>query len=287
MIGKVYYSNEVLKEYMITLGKMNIKVCKDCGNIGHNSKIQNICPLKISETNKKMKIIKDEILNSECLNNSSEEILNELCKKLDISMHACRTLYSKIPPEELVNRPMDIDKYILTTINKDKCKECDDSIYITSKTRIWQDKKICDYCWWNHKKERDEVWDELKKVRPMICYICNKEQKCSGERYHYDHKNMFTKNESICSMIDRGCDIKETLDEMNKCQILCISCHTIITDIEMKCGFIRMKTLLTKQINNNDITETEYNNKKERYSILYIHKMNEMYELLKQNLTKC
>ena len=48
-----------------------------------------------------------------------------------------------------------------------------------------------------------------------------------------------------------------------------------------------MKTLLTKQINNNDITETEYNNKKERYSILYIHKMNEMYELLKQNLTKC
>ena len=53
------------------------------------------------------------------------------------------------------------------------------------------------------------MWAEIKEYKPIVCYICNKRQRTKGERFHYDHLNMFDKSESVCSMVDRGDNIKD------------------------------------------------------------------------------
>ena len=38
------------------------------------------------------------------------------------------------------------------------------------------------------------MWTEIKEYKPIVCYICNKRQRTKGERFHYDHLNMFDKS---------------------------------------------------------------------------------------------
>jgi len=65
---------------------------------------------------------------------------------------------------------------------------------------------------------------------------------------HFDHINMFNKSGNVGSMIENQYDFKEIIDEMNKCQLLCIPCHKKVTAYEHKCGFISKKRLFNKCI---------------------------------------
>lgn len=77
-------------------------------------------------------------------------------------------------------------------------------------------------------------------------------QACSfcGEkgRMHFDHINMFNKSGNIGSMIENQYNFKDIIDEMDKCQLLCVPCHKKVTAYEHKHGFITKKRLFNKCI---------------------------------------
>ena len=84
---------------------------------------------------------------------------------------------------------------------------------------------------------------------------------------------MFDKGNSICSMVNEGNIIDDIYIELDKCQILCLSCHHIVTDIENNLVFTRIKQNLTRKLNNFEITEEEYNQKKIEIGLIYVNKM--------------
>lgn len=92
---------------------------------------------------------------------------------------------------------------------------------------------------------------------------------------------MFDKGNSICSMVNEGNMIEDIYTEIDKCQILCLSCHHIVTDIENKLGFSRIKQILTRKLNNCEITEEEYTQQKIEIGEIYVKKMYEIYDELK------
>ena len=248
-----HYGNVMVELTSITTVDKKRKVCKDCGLPVHNNKRQLICPIKIKEDNVKKDKIKKHILNIDCLEDYDDDEMFELfAKTIGISVNSCKKLYSEISPDVWIDRKIDINKYI-DNIHKCCCLNCGNVILEFSKNRIWKGKIYCDSC-----------WDSRK-----------------GERFHYDHLNMFDKTDSICCMVDRGDDMEDIFSELDKCQILCLSCHHIVTSIEQKCGFTRIKTSLTRKYNNGDISEEKYNEEKRRYQGIYELKMKSIYGELK------
>lgn len=89
---------------------------------------------------------------------------------------------------------------------------------------------------------------------------------------------MFDKTNNICKMVEAGLTIQEIKEEVDKCQVVCLNCHQIITDFEVKMGFTRIKTQLTRKTNcGEDIT-----NETELYEVLYKEKMDYLYKKLKE-----
>tara|TARA_B100000767_G_scaffold275266_1_gene311350 strand:- start:1646 stop:2485 length:840 start_codon:yes stop_codon:yes gene_type:complete len=256
------------------------KVCKDCGLPGHNNKKQLVCPIKIKEDNEKKDKIKEHILNIDCLEEyDDDEMFGLLAEKIGTTVNSCKTLYSEISADVWIDRRMDINRFI-DNIHKCSCLNCGSVILEFSKNRIWRDKILCDCCWGSHIGEREIMWVEISEYKKIECYICNKIKKCNGERFHYDHLNMFDKNDSICCMVDRGDDMKDIFSEIDKCQILCLACHHIVTSIEQKSGFTRIKSSLTRKYNNEEITEEQYSGEKKKYQGIYEFKMKSIYEEL-------
>ena len=52
---------------------------------------------------------------------------------------------------------------------------------------------------------------------------------------------MFSKTGSVGSMMYNGHDIDNIKKEIDKCQLLCISCHAAVTHLEHRYGFIKAK----------------------------------------------
>jgi hypothetical protein len=93
---------------------------------------------------------------------------------------------------------------------------------------------------YNYSSEELSILNE-KYSQP--CTFCNKTGKM-----HFDHINMFNKSECVGIMIDKKYHFKDIIDEINKCQLLCIQCHKKVTAHEHKCGFIAKKRLFNKII---------------------------------------
>lgn len=278
-----HFTSNVLVELTSLIKKdKKRKICKDCGNLGHNNKTQLVCPIKIKEYSENKEKIQKYVMDIDCLEKYDDEVMFLLiAENLNISLHSCRAIYSDIDPDVWINRRLDIDRFI-ENIDKCCCLNCNEVILEFSKNRIWRGKTFCDYCWDTHRGEREIMWEEIKNHKKIECYICNKEKRCQGDRFHYDHLNMFDKNDSICCMVDRGDDMKDILSEIDKCQILCVPCHHIVTSIEHKTGFTRIKTNLTRKHNNEEISNDKYISEKERYQLLYREKMKSIYEELKK-----
>jgi len=277
---------DVMKELIKNTPKdKRRKVCKNCNELGHN--ITSIdCKLIIDKNNKLTQKIKNYILLQDCLEDKNiEDYCVELSVLLDITPNLCKSLYSEIPLHELLNRQMNINIY-LTKINQlsKKCNECKKKILCiqTNTHRIWKGHDICDTCWSKYEDSRKLIWEKIKAYKTIQCEICSSIQThINSERYHYDHLNMFNKGNSICSMINECINIGEIYSEIDKCQILCLSCHHIVTDIEHKLGFTRIKQTLTRKLNQSEITEEEYNKQTQYYQNIYEEKMKFIYKELK------
>lgn len=276
-------------EELKTIKKKKIKVCNICNEIGHNSNSPH-CKDKIYKNN----ILKNKILNYFKNKDMSNELILEedlrfLSEKLNITHNACKELYKDIDPKELIDRNIDLERYIeqLRT-NKEICNECEQDIIHPTKNNIlkWKGNILCDSCWSKYSEERENMWRLIKLYKPCICEICNRKQTNNLCRFHYDHLNMFDKEESICCMVKQGIDINYIYKQIDKCQILCFSCHDIISDIEKKYPFTRIKQILTRKYNNQEITEEEYNEEILNNQALYDKIMLNIYKNLRVNILK-
>ena len=263
------------------------KVCNGCHNIGHNINSP-ICKLNIAKCEFLQQEIKKYMLRQDGLSGkTNEEHFVELSSILKITPNKCKTLYAEIPQIDLLDRYMDIESYI-QTIPQLVCHQCDKSISSIqiNTTYIWNDNINCDSCWAEHHEYRDLLWKKIHQYKPLQCIICSNTKKIDGERFHYDHINMFNKCDSICSMVNNGNNIDDIYKELDRCHVVCLSCHHIVTDIERKMGFTRVKQVLTRKLNICEITEEEYTQKKIEWDEIYVTKMTEMYKEIKIYCTK-
>jgi|AntAceMinimDraft_13_1070369.scaffolds.fasta_scaffold30521_1 hypothetical protein len=278
--------NSVIKQMIQEISKdSHRKVCKGCHEIGHHRSDVN-CKLKIEQKNRLKHKIKKYMLSQDCLSGkTTDEHFVELSMMYEISIHMCKTLYEEIPPIELVDRRSDINVHV-QEMKKDQsiCHPCNKIMYTIhiNTHRIWKGNSICDSCWSEHEEERDILWKKISGYKKLQCKICCTTKMKQGERYHYDHINMFDKENSICSMVNEGNTIEDIYLELDKCQVLCLSCHHIVTNIESKFGFTRIKQILTRKLNHCEITEEEYTQQKKEIGEIYVKKMYEIYDELKK-----
>lgn len=182
-----------------------------------------------------------------------------------------------------------------TTINnlieqtKNKCSLCNCISFCNM--YIWKEKEYCEAC---HEKtfgeEIKDRWLNIHKYsiehNKISCNICNKHAVFDNKivsRFHYDHVDMFDKSSSICEMVRTGIIISHIYNEIDKCQLICVSCHKIITKIEHQCGFIRFKKQMTKEYNESDESIKQEILKK--YSLKYNTFMSKVYSILKISMT--
>lgn len=280
--------NDVLIQLIYQTQKDKVrKVCKNCNELGHGI-TSPICKVNIDKNNKLKQKIKTYILSQNCL---EDKTIDDYCAELSILLYitpnACKTLYSEIPASEWLDRQMDIGIYLenLGQSTK-KCGECNKNMIClqTNTHRIWKGIELCDTCWSTYGEVRRTTWEKVKKYRIIQCVICESIQEHPSERYHYDHLNMFHKEQSVCTMVNEGATLEEIYGEIDKCQVLCLSCHHIVTDIERRFGFTRIKQSLTKSFNQGEIGEEEYCRQTQVYQEIYEDKMRDIYKELKANI---
>jgi len=89
---------------------------------------------------------------------------------------------------------------------------------------------------------------------------------------------MFEKGESVCMMVMNGTPIEAIEKEIDLCQVVCVSCHSIITEIERNCGFTRLKNNMTREMKKGISPTNEPNEQnKKRYDEM----MTPIYEQLR------
>lgn len=267
------------------------KVCKQCHGLGHAVTSVN-CPVNKHEANIRLCKARNYMLSQDCLQNkTAEDYYQELAQSLNITTNQAKNVYSELTPDELLTRPMNIRAYydLLTDI---KCNECSARLYDIqiNTVRTWKSAYLCDSCWCSPEKvaERETMWSDVTKYKPVVCAICSMERTVGREeRFHYDHVNMFDKGENICSMVNTGVGLDTIQAELDKCQVLCLACHHLVTDIEHKIGFTRIKQNMTRQLNTGEITQLEYDSLVSKYHIVYRDKMELIYAELREIKTGC
>jgi hypothetical protein len=274
------YMYDLMNELCSLIKKdMKRKVCPNCHELGHD-KASNTCIINIKLDNINREKIKQYIiLNPECDDSQISEVLG-------INITKYKTLYNSIPLNEILESQEITEEYFDKVLNYSRynCSLCNKIQYNSNiSSREWKEtKNVCDICWIQFESDRDVLWKQIMDYFIINkCNICNIEKTHKSQRFHYDHINMFNKESSIYEMVNRGDDINLIIHELNKCQLVCISCHSIITHMERKFIFTKIKINLNKQLKRNTITEEQYNLKCDEYNILYKNKMSYVYEMLR------
>jgi len=129
----------------------------------------------------------------------------------------------------------------------DNCSVCGCAIKYIYK---WKGSVVCGPCYITvHEKLSDDVNEYIRHRGLTKCSFCDKERR-RIYGFHLDHLNMFDKNESVISMISRGDAIDDIKAEVDKCQLLCVDCHMLVTGAERDCKFIQAKS---KKINEREL----------------------------------
>jgi hypothetical protein len=171
-----------------------------------------------------------------------------------------------------------------------QCANCEKTFYNKSTAKIYNNNKICDYCYTHDNKIKNDNLFKQKIIKAYLIKIGNKCNHCqlindndNNCRFHWDHLNMFDKNKTIHEMANDGTPYHELITELKKCQFLCISCHSRITEIERKLGFIKIKQSLSRDKNAGKITFEEHSEYSKIMSEQYMSYMNEFYCILNKS----
>jgi hypothetical protein len=158
---------------------------------------------------------------------------------------------------------------------------------------VWKGLPYCQECY-NEQfgKELQERWSLIHEYSiskgKASCNLCNKNAIFNNSimlGFHYDHLDMFDKSYSVCEIVRTGMVLEEAYGEIDKCQLLCISCHRLITQIEHQSGFIRLK----RDMNSNYKDEQDDSKRKEivqEYSKIYSTWMEKIYSILRSQSVK-
>jgi hypothetical protein len=105
----------------------------------------------------------------------------------------------------------------------------------------WKDKVVCGICFITEKEKLSDAANDYIREKGMVsCSFCGKERdRVYG--FHLDHINMFDKYCSIIDMIKGKKDIDLIKEEIDKCQLLCVDCHALVTGAENMCKFTQAK----------------------------------------------
>ena len=212
---------------------------------------------------------------------------SELAIKYNKSEQAIRNMYNNIVDSsehiDLCISKCSKDKVLeILEINKKSCYKCSKVFYSYPKT--WAENIYCDECYSDFNEEVIKRWeiikDYSKEKGKSYCNICriNVEYNSQiGSRFHFDHLNMFEKTNSICSYIKDGTDIDIIKKEIEQCQVLCISCHEMVTQLERKSGFTRAKLNITRNCNSEEKIKMQ-----KEYMEKYRKFTETMYEILRE-----
>lgn len=216
----------------------------------------------------------------------------EISTLLNRTETSVRNMYNElVTPDEHIQYCIsvlsDIEiKNIMISL-ENKCCNCNKNIY--SNPIIWSNQKYCEDCHYQlYNNEIIERWKQIEeysyKTGKDICNICKKKYDFSNQshcKFNYDHKNMFEKTNTIYSMNKQGIKIEDIYKEIDLCQLLCVSCHNIVTTIEQRTGFNRIKISMIKEYNKTNDTEQKDKLVK-HYSEIYEKYMNNVYEIIKK-----
>lgn len=216
-----------------------------------------------------------------------------IAKKLNRSEASVYTMYNTTShPKERVEASIHvIDKQMIvewmSTIQY-KCINC--SVYEYTSPFIWKENPYCESCFIRlFKEEVDRRWEYIRDysiaTQKTACNLCGKKARFDrslGSRFHYDHIDMFDKTDSVCSIVSTGKPIEDAEREIDKCQLLCVSCHKLITQMEQQCGFVRLKKHYRKEYMETENKEKHDSLTKE-YSMIYKVFMEKIYSIVKEN----
>ena len=93
-------------------------------------------------------------------------------------------------------------------------------------------------------KVTPDVIRRLQEEYSKPCEFCRR----NNVRKQFDHINMFSKVNCVGIMVENGINSTEIIQEIDKCQIVCIECHRKITAYERQRGFMKKKRDLNKRI---------------------------------------
>jgi hypothetical protein len=252
--------------------------CKQCGEVGHGMNSVH-CQININ----KKEIIKQKVAQHFLSQDGSDDSIHfqPLSESLDISIEQCKVYYNEIPWLDLLRRKN--TSSILEKLTFNTCEQCDKKKCTIQGNpfRIWKGKHICDKCFVDTSDEREELWKQINTYKPIQCCFCKMTRDHKDERFQFDHINMFDKENTIYSMVIEGVNIEEIYKEIDKCQILCFSCHQIVSYTERTLGFTKQKQNLTRKYNKEEITKEEYEVELKKYQTIYDEIMPSIYEDIK------
>ena len=256
-----------------------VSTCTACLQEGH-TKASKECPKYIPFWNKEKE---DELF--KITNEYTEINWEEVSEKIGASLTNCKNKYAEICPIEVKvqNQGNKITKEMFDEFIQNHIKTCE----VCNKTQYnylntWKGIKKCDECYSEHYYEKKQLSKQITNycVQNNIikCNLCNKE-KTYKNVFHFDHLNMFNKTNEVGRMIRKGESIELIIEEIKKCQYICISCHTIVTAFEQKVGFILLKSNLTRQ----QLSEEELNIKIQEYTKIYQSYMDKIYNFIRNS----
>jgi hypothetical protein len=157
------------------------------------------------------------------------------------------------------------DEWMMELMEKEgrNCIKCRSRMYCSPKK--WDGGEYCVSC--HAQCFSEEISSRWKMVNEYArstskdkCNLCKKPatyNKEIGNGFNFDHLNMFEKSGSICSMVMTGVPLSSIYMELDVCQLLCVSCHGIVTIMERRCGFMRMKNNMTRSYKKKASEDTE------------------------------
>lgn len=124
-------------------------------------------------------------------------------------------------------------------ILKNVCCDCGCSVFYS--LRKWNMRRLCYAC---HSIRYIQLMKEVElyliEKGHIKCAFCEK-PRTNPHDFHLDHVNMFSKKGSVGPMMYDGESIDSIKSEIDKCQLLCLSCHAAVTHFEHTYGFIKAK----------------------------------------------
>ena len=234
--------------------------CSHCLEDGH-SKAAATCPLKGQDpaprpekkpaSNRWTEEVCDQLKKLVYDRSSLKIDWEEIGTVLSHPASACETKYNElVTPEEQVRHnvalPTADSVRALMADSSWECSTCSHTFYNCG--RIWRGQKECEPCFKIHLPEIDAMWARIDLIARMTCLFCDR-HKSSGITFNFDHINMFDKGDAICTMVWRGDSYEDIIQEIVKCQVICTSCHAVVTAVERAVGFQKVKIKVTRSEN--------------------------------------